>query len=165
MEERYFFTVEDDISADEAVEAIRELQEEVDRLENITKARKELLQEATERKTAPLKEELDSLEIQLKEYFKTLKTKDTKTQRKYILPSGDLLEKKQAPEFELDNDELLEWAKTNNEKYYTTKETPAWTAIKADLEFKGGFAIHKETGEIVYSVTVKEREPKFIIKY
>jgi len=165
MEERYFFTVEDDISADEAVEAIRELQEEVDRLENITKARKELLQEATERKTAPLKEELDSLEIQLKEYFKTLKTKDTKTQRKYILPSGDLLEKKQEPEFERDNDKLLKWAKANNKKYYTTKETPAWAIIKDDLEFKKGLAVHKETGEVVDSVTVKEREPKFIIKY
>ena len=165
MEERYFFTVKDDISADMAVEAIRELQEEVGRLENVTKARIELLQEATERKTAPIKEELDSLEIQLKEYFKTLKTKDTKTQRKYVLPSGDLLEKKQAPKFELDNDKLLKWAKANNKKYYTTKETPAWAIIKDDLEFKKGIAVHKKTGEVVDSVTVKEREPKFIIKY
>jgi len=165
MEERYFFTVKDDISADMAVEAIRELQEEVGRLENVTKARIELLQEATERKTAPIKEELDSLEIQLKEYFKTLKTKDTKTQRKYVLPSGDLLEKKQAPEFERDNDKLLVWAKTCNKKYYKTEEKPVWEEIKKDLEFKEGLAIHKETGEVLNSIAVKEREPKFIIKY
>ena len=167
MEEQEFyqaFKIDNDISADEGIETLRELQEEIKRLERVTEARIERLKEGFRSKSLPLKEQAMSLENELKAYFSTLKTKDTKTLRKYSLPSGTLVEKKQEPQYKMDNEKLLVWAKATCKDYFHVEEKPCWGEIKKSLEFKEGMAIHKATGEVIKSIEVIEREPKFEIK-
>jgi len=99
----------------------------------------------------------------LQRYMDTVKTKDSKTQKTYALPSGKLKIKYQQPEYVRDDEVLIKWLKENKVSYIKTKETPDWSNLKKLLSVSGEKVVD-ENGEIVEGVTVVEREPVFEVE-
>ena len=72
-------------------------------------------------------------EMKLKDYFSQVPHKVTKTQESYQLPSGKLVLKAQAPDFERDDEVLLKWVKKNEPDMVKVKESVDWAALKKVL--------------------------------
>lgn len=118
----------------------------------------------------------------LERYFSTVKHKVTATTEKYILPYGEMILKKQEPEFTIDNDELVDWLKQDPEYLvdFVKEQKPkaAWGEFKKHVEIipiteEDPYTHEKvikmavadiSTGEVVKGVTVTPREPVFDIK-
>ncbi len=110
---------------------------------------------------------LEQRDGKLVEYFETLDEKDmkvTKTQKKYRLPSGELVKKFPGPQFKRDNDKLVEWLESNSmDEYIEIKKQPKWGELKAKTKIINGYVV-TEDGEIVEGVEVIERAPSFEVK-
>lgn len=102
----------------------------------------------------------------LAEYFQTVPHKETKTQSKYSLPSGDLILKKASRRWEHDDAVLLAWCRDNGidecvQHTYKVK----WADLKKRLtEMEDGTICDKETGLICEGVTAVDTEPEFTAK-
>jgi len=104
------------------------------------------------------------MEKLLRPYFHEMPHKVTKTQESYALPSGKLIMKKQAPEWERDDDLILAWLKANDEeKFVKTKEVVDWAELKKTLTVYGNQA-GNGLGEIIPGITVKKRPDKFVVE-
>ena len=106
----------------------------------------------------------------LMEYFAALPDeaiKTTKTLRKYKLPKGELVMKKQAPQILHDDEELLEWLDGNGmTELVAVKRSPRWAEVKARLEIhEDGSPVDMETGEIVPGISVIARADIFEVKF
>ena len=103
----------------------------------------------------------------LVEYFETLDEEDmkeTKTQIKYRLPSGELVKKFKSPEYKRDNKKLTEWLESNNmNKYIEIKKSPKWGELKNKTKVINGQVV-TEDGEVVEGVEAIEREPEFKVE-
>lgn len=88
----------------------------------------------------------------LAEYFETLDEdgmKETKTQIKYRLPSGELVKKFKSPEYKRDNKKLAEWLENNNmNEYIETKKQAKWGELKKVVEVVNGQVV-TEDGELL----------------
>lgn len=101
---------------------------------------------------------------QLRAFFNTVKSKETKTQRSYSLLSGKLVMKKASRKIVHDEEELLEWAEQFATSYVEVKEVKKlkWAEFKKDLSIESGMLIRIDTGEIMegtsglYTEEVKE---------
>jgi len=146
----------DDQQADWALRKIADARRDLDRWrqfyqDRITKAENEysFLYETMRRKLA--------------DYFQSVPHRETSTQEKYTLPSGDLVMKKGKRVYSHDDGALLKWL---TERGYTDciKTTTAvnWKAAKARLtDHDTGTVYDKETGEICDAVTVTETDDVF----
>ena len=90
-------------------------------------------------------------------------TKSTKTQTAYKLPTGKMVLKKQAPEYERKDDELIPWLKANRPELVKVKEEPNWAELKKTVKINGDSVV-TEDGEVVPGVKVTEREDKFEVE-
>lgn len=155
--------VNNDLEADWCLDKIREARAEYLRIEMVAKAKIEQIQTMLRKQEEKMSSETSFFEAKLREYFGGVKTKDTKTQRSYQLPSGKLVEKRQNPEFVRNEDELLKWTKNNAKDFIKIKESVDWAELKKNVEIAGNMVVDKNTGEIVEGVAVVERDPKFEI--
>lgn len=162
-EERPAFEVTDDLKADWAVEQIHAHIELRDRLVALADARIKEMQEKKAKYALHCQNETAYLSVKLLDYFHTVKTADTKTQRKYQLTSGTLLLKHQQPEIVRDEAVILAWAKKVAPQYVQVKESVAWGELKKVSEVRGEAVVLKETGEIVQGVVAFERADTFEI--
>lgn len=71
------------------------------------------------------------------------------------LPHGSLKMRKQQPEFQYDETQLLPWAKENLPEAVVVKESVAKTPVKKHIQ---------ETGEMVPGVQMVERPEKFSVE-
>ena len=100
----------------------------------------------------------------LRAFFDIVPHKSTKTQEYYALPGGKIMLKKQAPEYERDDDTTSAWLKDNGgAEYVKTKESLDWAALK-DASTVVGETIVNSDGEVIPGVKVIEREPKFAVE-
>lgn len=90
-------------------------------------------------------------------------TKATKTQTTYKLPTGKMVLKHQAPEYERKDDELLPWLEQNRPDLVKVKKEPNWAELKKAVKINGESVVTKD-GEVVPGVKVKEREDKFEVE-
>jgi hypothetical protein len=90
-------------------------------------------------------------------------TKSTKTKTTYKLPSGNLILKKQAPEYERKDEELLPWLKQNRPELVNVTESANWAELKKTVKINGDTVV-TEDGEVVPGVKVTEREDKFEVE-
>lgn len=104
----------------------------------------------------------------LAEYFETIDFKDmkeTKTQKKYRLPSGDLVLKIKGPQFKRNNKRLSKWLEDNQmDEYVETKKSPKWGDLKEVTKVTNGQVVVEGTGEIVEGVEAIERAPEFKVE-
>ena len=151
------FVVDNDAKADWCLRKIREKQDELKRW----KEHYEMLYATLEQQT---NEELEYFTFQLENYLRGQQeagfTKATKTQISYPLPSGKIMLKHQEPDYDRNNEKLVEWLEKNDPKLVKVKKEADWAGLKKKLVlFEGNMCT--EDGEIVPGITVTVRPDKF----
>lgn len=138
---------------DERVYEIRLLDQEKEELDALLDKRIEQLKAAHAEKIEKIGNRREQLITELRVLFDQVPHKETKTQAKVTLLSGDVVVKKPTLEFDYDKKVLLENAElTGLTEYIKTKEVRDfdWTGFKSKLEIQeDGSIINTETGEVV----------------
>lgn len=162
------FTIDNDVKADWAIRKIAEEQAEYQRL---TGCCDDVIQQYQQRKAEYAErfaKRTDGLRAMLWSYFASVPTKDTKTQKKYELPSGALILKKASSDFKADTYKLREWLeKGGMADYLKTEVSPKWGLVKKQLVANGdGTITFSETGEIVPAdcVAIEPKDERFEVK-
>lgn len=163
--------IEDDLSADWCIDRIKDVELEYKNFEDVANAKIKQIKDKLQEKRKEADNERSFFDWKLREYFNKLKHKETKTLKKYDLPSGKLKLKKSRDTFNYDKNKLLDIAKTEDElKGYIkieTKEAFEWGEFKKKLDIIGGQIINKDTGEIVdlEGLEITKTPEKFEIEY
>lgn len=102
----------------------------------------------------------------LSRYFETVPKKETATQSKYVLPCGDLVCKKQQPEYVRDDAVLAPFLLENGmEGFVKMKPTTDWAALKKHcVLMENGAVADGGTGLVLAGVTAEQRPDKFEVK-
>lgn len=164
-------TVSTDVEADEALEEIRLLNEEKERLLDVAAKRIKNIQEEAALKVEALEKNINSMYGELKAFTLDKNLKHTKTQAKYVLPSGTIVIKKPKRELKADKENLFYWAEENKEEDLiktVIKKDFDWKKFKADLEvLEDGSILRKSTGEIMdlQGLTVEETRESLEVKF
>lgn len=102
----------------------------------------------------------------LARYFETVPHKVTKTQSKYVLPCGELVLKRQQPEFVRDDNVLAPYLLENGmEGFVKMKPSTDWAALKKHcVLMEDGSVVDGGTGLVLAGVTAESRPDKFEVK-
>ena len=162
------FTIDSDVKADWAIRKIAEEQAERDRLMACCDDMIQMYQQRKAEYAERFDKRTDGLRAMLWSYFESVPTRDTKTQKKYELPSGALVLKKASSDFKADTDKLREWLeKGGMADYLKTEVSPKWGLVKKQLVANGdGTITFSETGEILPEgcVTIEPKDERFEVK-
>lgn len=151
------FRVTDDQTADWCMEQIRNANEEKAKWKEFYDSRYKAVCESCDLTIA-------NMEAMLHWYFDTVPHKVTKTQENYALPSGKLVVKKQEPEYERDEEALVEWLKANGgETFVKVKETVDWAGLKGTLSVIGE-TVADANGQIIPCIKATERPSVFKVE-
>lgn len=169
-EEKETWKIDNDNVADWALDKIKESREDYERFERVALEKIEQIKIALENKKKQTENETSFFEAKLREYVETVKTKDTKTQKTYALPSGKLVLKKDKEDFKLDKEKVLNYIKENKEEYrefIKTKEDLAWGDLKKNLIIDDGKIVDKSTGEVleIEGLDIEIKPGEFEIKF
>lgn len=93
-------------------------------------------------------------------------TKATKTKVTYKLPTGDLVLKHREPEYDRDDEKLIEWMSEQDESkhFIKIKRSVDWVEMKKHLKFQPDGTAVDEDGVIVPGVKAIEREDVFDVE-
>lgn len=99
-------------------------------------------------------------------YFETVPQKETKTQSKYVLPCGELVRKKQQPEFKRDDAILAPFLLENGmDGFVKMKPSTDWAELKKHcVLMEDGSVADGGTGLVLEGVTAEIRPDKFEVK-
>lgn len=162
-EEEAGFQVDDDQKAEWCIRKIQEAKKEMMDWIEFYVAQTDKVKDKCERR-------IQFFEYKLMQYFGSVPHKQTKTQESYQLPSGKLVLKKQAPEWEHDDEKLLPWIKDNYEgDFIKVKESINWSALKKafqedeciDTAYGG---LMTDAGEIIPGIRIVDRPEKFVVE-
>lgn len=160
--------IENDEDADWWIEAKEEELNEVRRLKKQLDSKIDFYMGKLEKVQEEENYIIEKRNSKLAEYFETIDFKDmkeTKTQKKYRSPSGDLVLKIKSPQFKRDNRELAFWLESNEmDEYIETKKSPKWGDLKKATKVINGQVVVEDTGEIVEGVEAIERAPEFKVE-
>ena len=138
---------------DAKVEEIHQVEKEQAELQALLDARINEIKLSFEGKFNALSSRKDFLMTEVRTLFSQVTAKETKTQAKVTLLSGDVVVKKATVKIDYDKKVLLENAEaTGLMEYVKTKEVKDfdWTGLKAKLEIQeDGSIVNTETGEVV----------------
>lgn len=138
---------------DEIVYEIRMLDQEEAELQALLDARIEEIKTSFASKVEKIGSRREQLTSELRVLFDQVPSKETKTQAKVTLLSGDVVVKKPSVKLDYDKKVLLENAETTGLKeYITTKEVKDfdWAGLKVKLTIQDdGSIVNTETGELL----------------
>lgn len=155
--ENPMFRVEDDQTAEWCMEQIKHAKEEKERWKAFYDERYKAVCD-----TCDLT--ISNMEAMLQTYFDTVPHKVTKTQENYALPSGKLVIKKQEPEYERNDEEVIQWLKANGgEMFVKTKETLDWSGLKGTLNVMGE-TVADANGQVIPCIKATERPDIFKVE-
>ena len=102
----------------------------------------------------------------LARYFNSVPRRKTETQEKYVLPCGQLIRKKQAPLFALNDDELIPFLQANGlSEFVKLKASSDWAGLKkACTVLEDGSVVEQSTGMVLPGVKAEFRPEKFEVK-
>lgn len=106
---------------------------------------------------------IETMKRFLRDYFDTVPHKKTKTEENYPLPSGKIMMKLQATDFDYDEQEVISWLKENGGGYIKTKEILDWNGLKGTLSVVGD-AVANEDGEIIPCIKAVEKGAEFKVQ-
>lgn len=155
---------------DQRVEEVHKVEQEQAELQALLDARVQQLRNNFQGKFDILSSRKDYLISEIRALFEEVPHKETKTQAKVTLLSGDVVVKKAGLKLDYDKKILLENAEaTGLTEYITTKEVNDfdWTSLKAKLEIQeDGSVVNVETGEVlnVEGLTVLPVPEQVVIK-
>jgi len=159
MQDDSGWTIEDDQQAEWAMEKILDARAEYERW----KAHYTSMLETIKQKTDNT---INFMTYKLNEYFRTVPHKETKTQEKYSLPSGDLILKKSKSVWVHEDDAaLLKWVKDNGlTDCIKVTEEVRWGDLKKRLvESVDGVICDKDTGVVCDAVKATTSQPEFVV--
>lgn len=157
QEESASFSIDNDQKADWAIRKIMET-------ENAAKMWKEYYKKQSDRVEKTTQQRIAYFTALLESYFDTVPHKETKTSEKYKLPSGVLVRKAQAPEYERDDAQIIAWCAENAPSCVENVPKLKWTALKGLLVENNGQAIDEITGEVVPGIKIVPRDPVFAVQ-
>lgn len=157
------FKIENDKSADWAIRQIHEAESERDRLIALAQDQITDLEDRIEELAAKCDRDTAYLKSLLAEYFETVKSKETKTQKSYKLLSGTLVFKKPSTKINHNDEKLLEYL--DGTKFVEIKKSLRWGEYKKNLTIIDNNVIDSETGEIVEGCSVEDVPASFTVKY
>lgn len=138
---------------DEKVYEIRMLDQEEAELQALLDARIEEIKTSFASKVEKIGSRREQLTSEIRVLFDQVPSKETKTQAKVTLLSGDVVIKKPSLKLDYDKKILLENAEeTGLKEYITTKEVKDfdWAGLKAKLTIQDdGSIVNTETGELL----------------
>lgn len=152
------WTIEDDQQAEWAMRKIEEAQAEYERW-------KKYYADSLAKIKAKADNTVNFMTIKLAEYFRTVPHKETKTQEKYALPSGELVLKKAKTVWVHDDEALLPWIKENGiVDCIKVSETVSWSNLKKRLaQTPDGIIYDEATGSVCDAVKVVTTDPEFAV--
>ena len=143
------FCIENDKQAEWALGKIAEAKAELSKWEAFYNEKLDIIR-------ADAQSTIDYMSLLLKRYFDTQEHKVTKSGiHKYSLPSGELVLKPAALDYERDEATMLAWCEANLPAAVKVTKKASWTDVKAYI---------KETGETPDGVTAFMTEPAFQVK-
>ena len=159
------FEIDNDVTADRMLRDVIKNNQERDRL---LKLADDMIAQYQAQKAAIASEFERKNEwnlMALRTYFNKVEKHETKTQASYRLISGRLVQKKQQPTYNYDNDALTAWAFDCAPMFVKEKTTTSvdWAGLKQLLTVKDGKAYYTETGEAM-PITIVERPDLFVVE-
>lgn len=158
-EERKPFEIDSDSKAEWAMRKIAELRADTEKWQAHFDSQMDKIRKANEDSEA-------FFTTCLMRYFDQVPKHETKTQAKYSLPGGDLVRKKQEPEYKRDDSKLLGFLQENDMgEYVKQKPTLDWASLKKACAVQpDGTVVDKETGLVLEGIFAQERPDKFEVK-
>lgn len=157
VEEQPKFVVDNDQKAEWCLTKIREAQADKERWKAFYAEQYKAVEESADAT-------IQNMETMLAEYFGMVPHKQTATQEYYKLPSGKLVLKKQEPEYERNDEEVIDWLKKNDGlNFIKVKESLDWAGLKKTVAVVGE-SMATEDGEIIPGIKVIPREPIFKVE-
>lgn len=153
-EERERFRIETKEQAAWALRKMSHIKAEMDENTQVAQAEIDRIAAWRNDENEKLQRSISFFEHLLHGYFLTLRESDPKV-KTVKLPHGSLKMRKQQPEFQYDETQLLPWAKENLPEAVVVKESVAKTPVKKHIQ---------ETGEMVPGVQMVERPEKFSVE-
>lgn len=158
LAERESFRIENDSQAEWALRKIREADAELERMGKWFSRQ----MDAAKQKHDSDVEYFTGL---LQEYFREVPAKETKTMRKYALPSGELVLNKSKQAFTVSNsEELLGWCKVNDPTLVKVSMTASWADVKKRLKATDAGVVDTETGLVVDGVQQVDVDEEFKVR-
>lgn len=151
------YVIKNDVQADEAILKIASFERKKEEFKEYYEAQKKSALEELDGK-------IEYYKSKLAEYFSNdeILKKETKTTLRYNLPSGELVMKKPAKDYKVDEDKLLEQLERfDMQDYIKTTKTARWGDLKKGIAVVSGKVVFKETGEIFDSIEVVDKAPEF----
>lgn len=137
IEEKQEFVIDTDLKADWALKIIQKERQEVERLTKTIDEEIEMLKLKKQRIQNSIDSKTGYLQGKLFEYFKSVTPKELKTCYKYILPSGELIYKKESFKYERDDEKVIQWLTDNNKmEYIKVKPQVDWAELKKTVFFE-----------------------------
>jgi phage host-nuclease inhibitor protein Gam len=174
------FIIDTDEKAEWALKKIAQEKLECERMKAVCEQMIETYKRKVEDAQTRFESKTSYLKGMLQRYIETVKTKDSKTQKTYALPSGKLKIKFQKPDFTRDDETLTKWLKKNGyNDFIKTEEKIQWGEFKKVIDIKKDAIVDEETGELidytpfyvidtkgnkVDGITVVERDPVFEVE-
>ena len=156
---RKHFVIEDDQTAEWCMNEIRKANAEKEKWKKFYDERYQIVCNDADRTIA-------NMESILQTYFEKVPHKVTDTQENYTLPSGKLVFKKQAPEYQRNDDDVIKWLHENASSpsdFIKTKETLNWAEMKKHVTVMGD-TVADEDGQIIPCIKVVERPDVFKVE-
>lgn len=159
QEERTPFAITDDALADWAIRKIAE-----------ARANTVMMKDHFDRQLLAVQRRNEETEAfftaALAAYFETVPRHTAKTQTRYALPSGELVRKKQLPEFSMDENQLVPFLRENGlDEFVKLKPSSDWAALKKTCTvLDDGTVVEQSTGMALPGVTAEFRPDKFEVK-
>lgn len=158
------FVIDSDSKAEWALERIKAEKQDMERLIKICEERIAEYQQKIEQFKKQYENRTAYLKTLLAQYFYTVSHRKTKTQESYTLPSGKLILKYPGPEFQKDDEKLIEFLEKNGyEEFIQIKKLPKWGEFKKNVIVSGQNVITQD-GLVVEGVKAVERAPEFIVE-
>ena len=152
-----YYDIEDDQKAEMIMAEIRSLQNDKEKWEKFYKERIRAVKDDCDG-------EIARLTMALMGYFQTVPHKVTETQENYALPSGKLVFKKQEPEYERNDEEVIAWLKDHDGSMYVRqKETLDWSGLKGTLSVMGE-TVADAFGNVIPCIRAVERPDVFKVE-
>lgn len=155
------------VRMDNLVEDYKSLSDEIAGLIALKDAKVEKIIADCDWKVDRRKETQDLIVAELRTLAEMVPQKETKTQSKVALLSGDVIIKKPKQTLVADKDKLIEWATEQARLDLVDEKTVRsfkWAEYKKDIDIIDGHVIDTVTGEIVEGVTIEEEPEKVVIK-
>lgn len=153
---------------DEIVESIKEKEETINELEAILEMRIKDLKQHFKTKKDTLDDAILYLKTELRALFEQVEVKETRTQYKVALLSGDVVVKKPKKAFNYDKKLLEKWAEKERPDLIEVKEMKEfrWVDFKEELVIHEDRIINISTGEMVEieGLSIKEVDEQIIIR-